>query len=159
MPDAKQASKLGYESVLAVLLVALALWFNIKFLVGTPLAPEMLAVSVIGGMAMAYVVTSKMLRSVEDNGEYKLPVPPILLTLTSSIFFAVLPLFAGGFIRMWTFQELVFFLLLIISAGASYSLSTIWFYRRWEDETKRRLLSENAPSVMRLYATPKTPPP
>ena len=155
LQGAREASRFNAGTVFIVLLAVLAVLLNFRLQSNTQLATAVVVVGLVGGVAIAYVMTAKMLRSVEDNGEYKLPFPPVLLSLAIVVFWAVFPYFAGGFIRSWTLQGISFFVVFMFSLAASISVSTIWFCRRWEHETNRQLLSEDSFSTMRFFVSPK----
>jgi len=154
LPKVQAASRLSGQTIASAALGLFLVWLYLVRL-SQSLALASLFVSVIGGVAFAYLWTTMQLRSVEDNGEFKSPISIGVLIAGVFVVLVFLFLFGSGFINSQTPQEVAFITIIIYISVPAWSFASVIFYRRWEKEKGRKLFSENTLSVSRLYATPK----
>ncbi len=154
LPNVQEASRLGGQTIASTALGLFLVWLYLARL-SQPMALAALFVSVIGGVAIAYVWTTTQLRSVEDDGEFKSPISIGHLLVGVVAIFIFLLFFANGFISSMTPQNVAFLTIVTYISVPAWSIASVIFYRRWEKENGRKLFSENSFSASRLYASPK----
>jgi LytS/YehU family sensor histidine kinase len=156
LPNVQSASRLSGQTIASAALGLFLVWLNLGRL-SQQIALACLFVSVVGGVAIAYIWTSAQLRSVEDKGEFKSPISISLLLVGVVVIFIFLLYFANGFISSMTVQDAAFITVVIYISVPAWSFASMMFYRRWEKENDRKLFSENSWSASRLYASTKPP--